>query len=157
MHVPQAFLAAALERRANDGLEVFEHSRRHLLAAMEEIGFDDFSGKGYQVMNRLARRLHEHGRESALWGLVALDLWFCNNFGGSHWRALVERDQENVRFAIQAAYWVFIASSANGAFTLAMLINQSRCWDDAEQWVRSPAAKPVTDWWARDVLPYKKR
>src|SRR5262249_12061788 len=79
--------------------------------------------------------------EAALWGMVFIDMWYCSNFGGRHWAELVSRDPANVRFAIQAAYWVFAVSGADGGPALAAILNRCRCWEVAEQYVlRRPGA-----------------
>src|SRR5215218_486826 len=101
------------------GLEVFALARRHFLAVVDEAGFDNFGGHDWEVMNRVSWVFGDRDDTPALWGMVFLDLWFCSNFGGRHWEELVARDPANVRYAIQAAYWVFAVSSADGGRALA--------------------------------------
>jgi hypothetical protein len=148
----QEFLAY-LDDKAIDGLEVFAQAKRQLPAAVEEVGFDDFGGHDYEAMSRLHERLLGKQSEPALWGLVAVDLWFCNNFGGGHWARLIERDRANVRFAIQAAYWVFAVSGKNCAPALARLIKRGRCWNAAETYLREETDKGLRAWWRQSVLP----
>lgn len=146
-------LLACLDRRPMGGLEVFAQARRHLPAAVEEVGFDDFRGQDYEVMNRLQERLLGKTSEAALWALVAVDLWFCSNFPGVHWRGLLQRDRANVRFAIQAAYWVFAVSGKNCGSGLAALITRARCWKTAERYLRAETDKGLRAWWSGSVLP----
>ena len=148
----QQFLAC-LDSRFGARLEVFAEAKRHLPAAVAEIGFDDFRGHDYEVMNRFQTRLVGTQSEAGMWGLVAVDLWFCNNFGGVHWAGLLTRDAANVRFAIQTAYWVFIVSGKNCGAALANLITRTRCWKAAESAMCGEANKGLREWWRGAVLP----
>ncbi|MCI0379798.1 MAG: hypothetical protein L0215_19635 [Gemmataceae bacterium] len=150
----QEFLAC-LDARSAHGLEVFAEAKRRLPAAIEEIGFVDFGGHDYEAMNRFQTQLVGRSSEAALWGLVAVDLWFCKNFGGAHWPGLIERDSANVRFAIQTAYWVFIMSGKNCGAGLAALITRRRCWKKAEEYIRAERDKEIRGWWNRSVLPFR--
>ena len=94
-------------------------AKRHLPAAVEEVSFDDFSGDDFEAMNRFHERLF--GRKAirtvgaGRFGLVVLQQL------AEHWWGLIQRDSANVRFAIQAAYWVFIVSGENCGPGLAAL------------------------------------
>jgi hypothetical protein len=136
-------------------LEVFEFVKNRLLAAIDEVGFDDFQGEDREVFNRMMRALSQSPGETALWIQVFLDLWHCENFGGQHWAELIRRDSANVPYAIQAAYWVFASSSANGGRSLAAMINQCRCWRAAEEYILRQAGRGLRDWWQQSVLPYQ--
>jgi hypothetical protein len=149
----QDFLACLDKHDGRNGLEVFAHAKCHLLLAVEEVGFVDFGGHDYEVVGRLAESLHERDSDAALWGMVFIDLWYCSNFGGRHWFNLVARDPANVRFAIEAAHWVFAVSGANGGPTLASLINKRRCWDVAQKYVSRQFDERLRGWWKACVLP----
>lgn len=138
-----------------EDLEVFTHSRRHLIKALDEVGFEDFRGLDYEVMGRLGEALRGIQSEPALWGLVFIDLWYCSNFGGQHWSSLVARDVTNLRYAIEAAHWVVAESGSDGGATLAALINRCRGWGVAEQYVRLRAGTFLRGWWQHSVLPHK--
>jgi hypothetical protein len=148
----QDFLACLDQYPERNHLEVFAHSKGHLVAAMDEVGFDDFQGRDYGVIGRLAQTLEGSDSEAALWGRVFIGLWYCSNFGGQHWVKLLKRNPENVRYAIQAAYWVFAISRANGGAALAAILNRSRCWNVAEQHIRQVGDKWQREWWQRSVL-----
>jgi hypothetical protein len=122
------FLACLDRYLERYGLEVFAHSKRHLLDAVAEVGFGDFRGHDYEVIGRLSEAMYGHGTEAALWGQVFIDLWYCNNFGGTHWAELVARDPANARYAVQAAYWVFAVSGADGGRVLAAVLNRCGSW-----------------------------
>jgi hypothetical protein len=158
----QDFLAC-LDRtdRASDAFgvafvrEVCAFCKPHLLTAVDEVGFHDFFGEDYEVLNRLSCTLSTHSGESALWGLVFLDIWYCNNFGGKQWSELVKRDATNIRFAIRVAYWVLMVSGADSASSLARIINQHDCWDVAYQWIRQGCEDDLRAWWYDSVLPLR--
>jgi hypothetical protein len=147
------FLACLDRSPERNGLEVFAHAKRHLLDAVAEVSFDDFRGHDYEVIGRLSEALYGRGTEAALWGQVFIDLWYCSNFGGSHWVELVARDPANARYAVQAAYWVFAVSGADGGPALAAILNHSRCWAVAEQSVPRQPGDWQRAWWQRSVLP----
>jgi hypothetical protein len=149
----QDFLACLDQHDGRNALEVFAHAKRHLLVAVDEVGFDDFGGHDYEVVGRLAETLDEGDSDAALWGMVFIDLWYCSNFGGRHWFNLLSRDPANARFAIEAAHWVFEVSGANGGPTLASLINKCRCWDVAQQYVSRQSDHGLRGWWQACVLP----
>jgi hypothetical protein len=153
----QDFLACLDQHDDRNGLEVFAHAKRHLLVAVDEVGFDDFGGHDYEVVGRLAETLHERDNDAALWGRVFIDLWYCSNFGGRHWSELVARDPANITYAIQAAHWVFAVSGANGGPALAAVLNQRRCWDVAEQYMSQHAERWLREWWAASVVPLRER
>jgi hypothetical protein len=132
---------------------VFAHAKRHLIAAIDETGFDDFHGPDFEVVGRLAEHLAGRTTEAALWGLAFIDLWYCSNFGGRHWGQLVAHDPGNARYAIEAAYWVFAVSGRDGGAALAGILNRCRCWGVAGQYVRGQAGKWQRAWWQRSVLP----
>src|SRR5690349_24979363 len=93
----QDFLACLdLDDPSRNALEVFAFSKRHLIAAVDEVGFDDFHGADCMVLGRVGEALRQCDSEAALWGLVFIDLWFCRNFGGWQWGELVARDPANV-------------------------------------------------------------
>ena len=135
--------------------EMCAFCKPHLLTAVDEVGFRDFLGEDYEVMGRLAPILSAHSSESALWGLVLIDVWYCSNFGGRHWGELVSRDPTNIRFAIRAAYWVLLVSGADGASSLATIIDQHDCWDVAEQCISQGCEDALRAWWYDSVLPLK--
>jgi hypothetical protein len=130
----------------------FAFCKRHLLTAVDEVGFHDFLGEDYEVMGRLRSILSTRSSESALWGLVFIDIWYCSNFGGRHWAELVRRDPTSIRFAICVAYWVLMVSGSDGAFSLAAIINQRDCWDIAEQCIPQ-GEENLRAWWYDSVLP----
>jgi len=141
---------------SRNGLEVFAHAKRHLLAAVDEVGFDDFGGHDYEVVGRLAETLHDRDSDAALWGMVFIDLWFCSNFGGRHWSDLVARDPANIKYAVQAAHWVFAVSGANGGRALAAILNQYRCWRLAEQYISHQSDNGLRGWWDASVLLWRR-
>lgn len=151
------FLACLDKHLSRNGLQVFAFSKRHLLTAVEEVGFEDFRGRDYEVISRLRELLRVHGSESALWGLVFIDLWYCSNFGGRHWEELVARDPANIRYAIEAAHWIFAVSKANGGRRLAVLINRYHCGSLSEQYIRQHPGDGLRAWWQCSVLPYTLR
>ena len=151
------FLACLDRCPERNELEVFAHAKRHLLDAVVEVGFDDFRGHDYEVIGRLSDAIHGRGTEAALWGQVFIDLWYCSNFGARHWAELVARDAENVRYAIQAAHWVFAASGADGGPALAAILNRRRCWGVAQQHVSLQDSDGLRAWWAGSVLPLRER
>jgi len=153
----QDFLACLDQHDGRNGLEVFAHAKRHLLAAIEEVGFGDFGGHDYEVVGRLAETLHKHDSDTALWGMVFIDLWYCSNFGGCHWSELVVRDPANIGYAIQAANWVFAESGADGGPALAAILNQCRCWSVAEQYISQHSDDGLRGWWAASVVPLRER
>ena len=138
-----------------NGLNVYAHAKRHLLAAVDEVSFNDFHGPDYEVIGRLSQALHSRDTEAALWGMVFIDLWYCRNFGGQHWVELIARDLANVRFAIQAAYLVFAASGADGGSALAAILNRCRCWEVAERYVPQQVRERLRGWWQESVLPHR--
>lgn|SRR5262249_23878640 len=150
----QQFLAC-LDGRSTQDLEVFAEAKRHLPAAVAELGFEDFSGQDYEVMNRFQEQLVGTQSEAGLWGLVVVDLWFCKNFGGVHWAGLLARDAGNVRFAIQTAYWVFIMSGKHCGAALANLITRTRTWKAAQSAMRGERDKGLCEWWSGAVLPLR--
>lgn len=137
-------------------LQVFVHAKRCLLDAVAEVGFDDFCGHDYEVIGLLSEALHGCGTEAALWGQVFIDLWYCSNFGGPHWAELVARDPANARYAVQAAYWVFAVSGADGGRALAALLNRYKGWAAAEQGISRQAGDWQRQWWQRSVLPHRR-
>jgi hypothetical protein len=151
------FLACLDRYPERNDLEVFAHAKRHLLAAADEVGFDDFRGSDYEVIGRLGQVLSGRDSEAALWGMVCIDLWYCSNFGGRHWAELVARDSANARYAIQAAYWVFAVSAADGGPALAAILNRCRCWGVAEQYIPRQPGDWQRGWWERSVLPRRER
>jgi hypothetical protein len=150
------FLACLDRYPERNGLEVFAHAKRHLLDALAEVGFDDFRGHDYEVIGRLSEALYGRGTEASLWGQVFIDLWYCSNFGGPHWAELVARDAANARYAVQAAYWVFAVSGADGGRALAALLDRCKCWDAVEQCIPRQAGDWQRQWWQRSVLPHRK-
>jgi hypothetical protein len=150
------FLAYLDRDSSRNGLEVFEFSKRHLLAAVDDVGFDDFQGPDYEVMWRLERAIGQRDSEAALWGRVYIDLWHCRNFGDRHWYELVARDPAGIRYAIQAAYWVFVMSGADGGPALAALIDRCGCWDVARQYILRQAGDGLRSWWQGNVLPHRE-
>lgn len=152
----QDFLACLDRYPDRNGLAVFVHAKRHLIAAIDEVGFDGFHGPDYEVVGRLAERLYGRESEAAMWGLAFIDLWYCSNFGDRHWGELVARDAANVRYAIEAAYWLFAVSGADGGPALAAILNRCKCWGVAEQCIPRQAGDWQRDWWQRSVLPRRK-
>jgi hypothetical protein len=149
-------LDCLFHRRPEGELEVFTFCLQHLHAAIEEAGFDDFSGHDYEVVNRMSWVVWERDSEAALWGRVFIDLWHCENFRPwPHWVELIRRDPTNVRYAIQAAHWVFAVSSANGGRALAAIINQCRCWRIADQYIPRQYGDRLRQWWLHSVLTYR--
>lgn len=65
----------------------------------------------------------------------------------------VSRDPGNARYAVQAAYWVFVVSGADGGPTLASILNRCRCWAVAERSLPSQPGDGQRAWWQRSVLP----
>lgn len=153
----QDFLACLDCCPKRNALEVFVHAKLHLLAALAEVGFDDFRGHDYEVMGLVAKVLYNQESDAALWGLVFVDLWYCSNFGGQHWDKLINRDLANVRFAIQAAQWVFAVSGADGGRTLAALISRCGCWHAAQRHIPREMGNQLRWWWTHNVLPYRDR
>ncbi|HJZ56953.1 MAG TPA: hypothetical protein VKE74_18435 [Gemmataceae bacterium] len=153
----QDFLACLDRCPDRNGLEVFAHAKRHLIAALDEVDFDEFRGPDYEVIGRLTAALRDRETETALWGLAFVDLWYCSNFGRPHWAKLVSRDPANVRYAIEAAHRVFAVSGADGGPALAAIINQCRCWAIAEQYVPRAALDWEGSWWQGSVSPHRKR
>jgi hypothetical protein len=151
------FLACLDQYTVRNELEVFAHAKRHLLAAVDEVSFDDFVGHDYEVMGRLREALDGQGSEASLWGQAFIDLWYCSNFGRSHWADLVARDSANARYAIQAAHWVFAVSGANEAPALAAILNRFRCWEVAQQCVSLQSSNGLRSWWEECVLPLRER
>jgi hypothetical protein len=138
------------------GLEVFHHAKRQLLAAVDEVGFDDFRGHDYEVIDRLRIALSGRDSDAALWGMVFIDLWFCSNFGGPHWEELIARDNANVRFAIEVAFWVRTVSRKDGSLALAGILKRLRCWKVAEQaMARLPARDGRRGWFEHSVVPWR--
>jgi hypothetical protein len=88
---------------------------------------------------------------------VFIDLWYCNNFGGPHWAELVARDTANSRYAVQAAYWVFAVSGADGGAALASILNRCRCWAVAERSVTRQPDDWQRAWWQQSVLPGREQ
>ena len=78
-------------------------------------------------------------------------------FGGRHWEELVRRAPSNVRYAIQAAHWVFRVSSADGGPALAAIIDRCRCWAVAETFIPKERGNALRAWWLRSVLPRRSR
>jgi hypothetical protein len=152
----QDFLACLDRYSERNALEVFAHSKAHLLIVVKEIGFDDFLGHDYMVIGRLAEALQRRDSENALWGLAFIDLWYCSNFGGRHWGELVARDPTNSRYAIQAAYWVFWQSGADGGQALAAILNRCGCWNVAERYIPEQAGDWQWAWWKKYVLPWRE-
>jgi hypothetical protein len=153
----QDFLACLDHDRAPNKLDVFPHSKRHLLAVVEEVNFDDFHGPDHKVIHRLRLALKGRESEAALWALVFIDLWHCSNFGGWHWDALLARDRANTRYAIQAAYWAYAESGADGSPVLAAMLQRQRCWEFAGKYILNHAEEGQRDWWQSCVLPLRKR
>jgi hypothetical protein len=151
------FLACLDQYPSRNDLEVFAFSKRHLLTVTKEVGFHDFLGHDYEVIDRLREVLCASASESSLWGLVFIDLWYCDNFGGHHWEELVTRDPGNICYAIQAAHWVFAVSGADGGRQLAALINRGDCGRLAEEYIRRQSIDGLREWWQRCVLPYTLR
>jgi hypothetical protein len=149
----QDFLACLDRYSERNALEVFAHSKARLLAVVEEIGFDDFLGHDYEVIGRLADTLHRKESEDALWGLAFIDLWYCSNFGGQHWEKLVAPNPTNSRYAIQAAFWVYLTSGADGGPALAAMLNRYGCWEIAERYIAEQAGDWQREWWQNSVLP----
>jgi hypothetical protein len=137
-------------------LEVRAHAKRHFLFAVDEVGFSNFGGRDYEVMGRLSESLGALDSEASLWGMVFIDLWHCSNFGGRHWAELVARDPANVRYAIQAAHWVFAVSGADGGRALAAILNRCRCWGIAEQYIPRQQGDGLRRWWETRVLPRRE-
>jgi len=135
--------------------ELFRVCKRHLLGALDEVGFDDFLGEDCEVMGRVGSILSAHGSESALWGQVFLDMWHCGNFNGRLWTELVKRDPTNIRFAIRVAYWVLVVSGADGDSSLATIINQYDCWDLAQQYIPQQGEDGLRAWWYDSLLPQR--
>src|SRR5438874_1485268 len=92
----QDFLVCLDRHPSLNELDVFTFSKKQLIIAINETGFEDFCGYDYEVMGRLGQVLRQRDSEAALWGLVFIDLWHCSNFGGQHWNELVARDCDNV-------------------------------------------------------------
>lgn len=152
----QDFLASLFCEHTRNELAVFVHSRHYLLRAVDEIGFDDFRGADCTVLGRMSEALGRRSSEAALWGRVFIDLWFCSNFGGRHWDALVARDAGNVRYAIEAAFWVFAVSGADGGAALAAILNRHHCWDAATDYVPEWTVDAFVEWWRTCVLPHRQ-
>lgn len=153
----QEFLACLDSYPDRNALAVFAHAKRHFIAAVDEVGFTNFHGQDYEVMGRLAEMLAGRKTEAALWGLVLIDLWYCSNFGGPQWGKLVGRDPTNVRYAIQAAYWVYAVSGADGGPALAAILNRCGCWKIAEEFIPQVSGDELQTWWERSVLPRRER
>jgi hypothetical protein len=137
------------------GLEVLALARRHFLAVLDEVGFDNFGGHDWEIMNRVSWVFGDRDDTPALWGMVFLDLWFCSNFGGRHWEELVARDPANVRYAIEAAQWVFTVSSADGGRALAAILDRCYCWAVAEPFIPKERGSSLRHWWLQSVLPWR--
>lgn len=151
------FLACLDRDQEVSQLEVFAHARQHLIAAVDDLGFNTFDGQDYEVMGRLWTALSSRDTDAALWGRVCIALWNCNNFGGPYWAELVARDTTNIRYAIEAAYWVFRVSRADGGRALAAILNHCACWDVAERFVPRAKADLQQVWWQRSVMPHRKK
>jgi hypothetical protein len=149
------FLVCLNQYASRNSLEVFAFSKCQLLAAVEEVRFDDFNGHDYEVMGRLEKALRPQQSEAALWGLVFIDLWYCENFGGDHWIALLNRDRANIRYAIEAAYWVFAVSGSDGGRVLAGMINRCCCWEIATRYISRQTGDGTSLWWQTRVLPHR--
>lgn len=142
---------------SQNGLDVIAFSKQQLLSVIDEIGYSDFRGQDYEVIGRLEKALLHCESQSAFWGLVFIDLWFCNNFGRKYWSELVGRDTGNIRFAIQTAYWVFVQSGSDGGPALVEIMNHFHCWDDAEHYILSLPANEMRMWWQGHVAPFKRQ
>jgi hypothetical protein len=151
------FLACLDRHPDRNGLEVFALAKRQFLDVVDEVGFNGFGGHDWEVMNRVSRVFGDRDDTPALWGMVFIDLWFYSNFGGRHWDELVRRDPANVRYAIQAAHWVFAVYSADGGRALAAIIDRCRCWDVAERCISQVRDDGLRGWWLRRVLPQTRR
>jgi hypothetical protein len=152
----QDFLACLDRFSDRNRLEVFQHAKRWLLAAVDEVGFDDFRGHDYEVIGRLARALSGRDSDAALWGKVFIDLWFCSNFGGRHWEELIARNSANVLFAIEVVCWVRSVSRKDGSLALAGILKRLGCWKVAEQAIaRLPARDGRRGCFEQSVLPWR--
>jgi hypothetical protein len=153
-----AFQASIKKRTASisatcPGFEVFEVTEGKVLACIEKVGFQSFSGPDDVVMDQLREELEKQHSEDAQWALAYIDLWNCSNFHGTYWRGLVWRDRRNIRFAIQAALYVWWSSGSDGSAALAGLIQDCSCTAEAKEYLQRLGEKSELDWWAKRVLP----
>jgi hypothetical protein len=103
-------------------------------------------------MHRLREALEKHGSEKAAWALAYIDLWYCTNFHRLYWGRLVQRDRRNIRFAIQAALYVWWSSGSDSSSALADLIAASSCWAEAREYLDDLSQVEDRDWWLDKVL-----
>jgi hypothetical protein len=156
-HEAISFLASVKKRTATlsttcPGFEVFEVTEGKLLSCISGLDFQSFSGPDYLVMHRLREELEKQRGGDALWALAYIDLWYCSNFHGAYWRELVRQDCRNIRWAIQAALYVWWSSGSDSSAALAGLIQGCSCTAPAREYLGGLAERAEWDWWVKKVL-----
>ena len=151
------FLESVKKRTADmsaccPGFEVFALTEKSFLDALVELESLSFSGSDFHVMNEVGRKLQTRVDERSVWALAYIDLWFCSNFHKRYWRELVRLDHGNIRYAIQAAIYVFWSSGADGSASLGELIRECDCAAEASA-VQSFLERPVWRDWLSGALP----
>src|SRR2546422_642758 len=131
----EAFLQRLNERTtswsaAYPEFDVFSVTDAKLRECIADLDDAVFSAQDYEIMGRLRKALVPN-REAVHWALAYIDLWFCANFHQAHWGPLVTLDRANIKFAIQAACYVWHQSSNDSSIPLARLVRDSDCWDEA--------------------------
>lgn len=151
------FLASITKRTATlcavcPGFEVFALTEGKLLAAISRLGFQPQVRADYLAMHELREALLRQPGDETPWALAYIDLWYCSNFHGGHWRTLVCHDHRNIRYAIQAALYVWWDSGCDDPAEVARLIEDCACRSEAQAYLRDLAERPEWDWWVQRVL-----
>jgi hypothetical protein len=135
--------------------EVFELSQSGLLQCIEAVGFSSFAGEDYVIMHQIQKAIEPLTTERACWARVCLDLWYCRNFHALHWGELVQHKPENVRYAIQAAYYVWASSGSDSAHALGRFLAGSAGGSIARPYLEGLRRDPYSSKWVDRVLARK--
>ena len=107
------------------GLRVLRVARDALLAHARHHGLLH-AGLDFEALARTLQPPHD---KQSLLASVFLDLWSCANFISEIWSPLIEMDPAMAGLAVEACYFIFAFSGADGESELRELLDLHHRWD----------------------------
>jgi hypothetical protein len=153
-----ATLSENIRQRASElesgfpGLDVFSVTANKLIESVKRMNFQPTAEPDYLVLANLEEQLEKQETLDSIWALAFIDLWYCRNFHVRSWRRLVKLDRMNIRFVIQAVFYIWSTSGKDHSADLADFVSKTATGKEAKLYLNTPKLNKELFRWAHGAI-----